>query len=60
MYDKEYTMVFAPRLLNRLFSECIVKSLDEFFLWSEISSLEDISTKSRHLDDENIKKLSLI
>ena len=38
--------------LNRSFNECIVES--------EVSSVEDISTSSRHLKDENVEKLNFI
>ena len=50
-YCKNHTMVFDLRVLNSSCNDCIVES--------EVSRLEDVFISSRHLDDENIKKLNL-
>ena len=47
-FVNNYVLMF----LNRSFNECIVES--------EVSSVEDISTSSRHLKDENVEKLNFI
>ena len=54
MHHKDYTMVnrFSPQVLSRSFNECIVDS-------EVVSSLDDISTSSSHLDEENVEKLNL-
>ena len=47
-FVNNYVLMF----LNRSSNECIVES--------EVSSVEDISTSSRHLKDENVEKLNFI
>ena len=43
---------FVLRSLNRSFNECVIES--------EVSCIENISTSSRHLKDENVEKLNFI